>query len=671
MTGIIMHNMSHKAGPTPVTLVFNLDAANYSAVPTNASTDATGNFTLTVSNTNGRISWNSANSGVFRSTYIGDAMGDYIAGGPNYGAGSQSYTVFVAYKLATSSSGRLINTNNETLGDFVMAGYNGKPKVYYSNGVTINLSGETADTVWHLDWAVYDNTSGVGKIYSATNSQPLSSAYSVTNSSIRGPNQLRLFNRASGTEAAPADIGVIKVWNGALTLAQIQTEWAAYYARYYSANPSSQYYFAICNFGVNTGAGLGFDIQTTTAYTVPSGFTFVSNATFDPAHNGTGNTLSNGNLSMRALTGNNTTTTTYAIGVNDKVMMSFKYVYTAVWPAADNGIVGIAKQSIVTSTGQWPGSLGNIPATYAAGIYDDGRTIITSSAGTAEDFNAGTRKARIYNPNDIIDVAVDAANNKMWFRINGNPWMALYSAPTTDVGANPATNTGGFDITNINIQNLGKYMLSTTGTQYFNINPTPVSTTCTIEGWFYCNAANLTTYVQGLFDWIGSNAEFSAYFNTLGALHFANSGGTVNVTAATGTGYTPAVNTWMHYAFTWNSTSSSSTTYTAYMNGYCIGTATGSGSHDGSSNPLNSVMHVAYNGSGSWRGYIRDFRISNTLRYNGNTVGTNYFTPASRGSVANDANTLALFSLPTSTLADSSSNNLTVTNTGVTTVIGT
>jgi hypothetical protein len=667
----MMHNMSHKAGSGPVVVVFNLDAANYSAVPANASTDATGNFTLTVSNTNGRISWNSANSGVFRSTYAGDSMGDYIAGGPNYGAGSQSYTIFVAYKLATSSSGRLINTNNETLGDFVMSGYNGKPKVYYSNGVTINLNGETADTVWHLDWAVFDNTSGVGRIYSATNSQPLGSAYSATNSSIRGPNQLRLFNRASGTEAAPADIGVVKVWNGALTLAQIQAEWAAYYTRYYTANPSSQYYFAICMFSDSRGATLGFDIQTTTAYSIPSGFTFVNTATFDPTHNGAGNNLSNGNLSVKNGTTNNTVLTTYAIGVSDKVMMSFKYIHTYNWPAPDNSIFGICKQGMYLSTSQWPGSLGNIPNTYSAGIYDDGRTLISSSAGTTQDFNAGTRRARIYSPNDIIDVAVDAANNKMWFRVNGNPWMATYSSPTVSVGADPATNAGGFDITNINIQNLGKYMLSTTGTQYFNINPTAVSTTTTIEGWFYCNAANLTSYAQGLFDWIGTNAEFSAYFNTLGALHFANSGGTVNVTAATGSGYTPAVSTWMHYAFTWNSTSSSSTTYTAYMNGYCVGTATGSASHDGSSNPLNSVMHVAYNNSGNWRGYIRDFRISNNLRYTGSTVGTNYFTPATRGTIQKDSNTLALFSLPDSTLADSSSNNLTVTNTGVTTIAGT
>ena len=209
------------------------------------------------------------------------------------------------------------------------------------------------------------------------------------------------------------------------------------------------YYFAICMFSDSRGATLGFDIQTTTAYSIPSGFTLVTTATFDPTHNGTGNNLSNGNLSVKNGTTNNTVVTTYGIKPNDKVIMSFKYIHTFTWPAADNSIFGVAKQSIYTSTGQWPGSGGNILANYSAGLYDDGRTIISGSGGTVEDFNAGTRKARIFNPNDIIDVAVDQANKKMWFRINGNPWMALYSAPTTDVGANPATNTGGFDITNL------------------------------------------------------------------------------------------------------------------------------------------------------------------------------------------------------------------------------
>lgn len=230
MTGIMMHSMSHKP-VTTATVVYNLDAANFSAMPTNGVT-ITGSYTLTVSNTNSRISWNSANGGVFRSAYIGDAMGDYMSGGPNYSNGNQSFTIFIAYKLSTSSSGRLLNTGNEANGDFVMGAYNGRPKVYFTAAQNINLSGATADTVWHLDWATFNRTTGVANLYSATSVQPTTYTYTATNTSIRGPNQLRLFNRQSGTEAAPADIGVIKVWDGALTLAQVQTEYAAYKTRF-------------------------------------------------------------------------------------------------------------------------------------------------------------------------------------------------------------------------------------------------------------------------------------------------------------------------------------------------------------------------------------------------------------------------------------------------------
>jgi hypothetical protein len=214
------------------TVVYNLDAANYSAVPTNGSTVlGAGNHTITASYTNSRITWNSANGGVFRSTYIGDAMGDYIAGGPNYSAGNQSYTIFLAYKLATSTTGRLVNTNNESPVDFVMGGYNGRPQVYFTN-TSVNLSGSAVDTVWHLDWAVFDKVTGFARLYSATTVQPTTYAYTATSTATKGPNQLRLFNRASGTEAHPADIGVVKVWNGALTLAQIQAEYTTYKTRF-------------------------------------------------------------------------------------------------------------------------------------------------------------------------------------------------------------------------------------------------------------------------------------------------------------------------------------------------------------------------------------------------------------------------------------------------------
>ena len=49
-----------------VTLVYDLDAANYSAVPVNGSTVAgTGAYTVSVANTTNRISWAADNGGVF------------------------------------------------------------------------------------------------------------------------------------------------------------------------------------------------------------------------------------------------------------------------------------------------------------------------------------------------------------------------------------------------------------------------------------------------------------------------------------------------------------------------------------------------------------------------------------------------------------------------------
>jgi hypothetical protein len=134
-------------------LVFDLDAANYSAVPTNASTVAgTGTYTIATSTTNSRITWNSANGGLFRSNFGGDGIGDFITGGPNWGSG-QSYTVFMAYRLNTASASggstanyvRLLNSKTGTP-DWLMGGYSGYPRAFFTNGVTVNLSGTAKDT---------------------------------------------------------------------------------------------------------------------------------------------------------------------------------------------------------------------------------------------------------------------------------------------------------------------------------------------------------------------------------------------------------------------------------------------------------------------------------------------------------------------------------------------
>ena len=451
MTGVMMHNMSHKPAASGLTLVLNLDAANYSAVPANASTIAgSGAYAITVTNPNSRISWNSVNGGVFRVTAASAA--DFMTFGPDYSSGTQAFTVGMAYKWNGVTAGRLLNANSASP-DFLMGLWDApasRMNIAFNGSGFIGSSSTAADTAWHFIWFTW-NGYNVTNSYIATSTSP--SAVNGTGTTMGGFNGLRLFGRfvnsTTSGEQVDADVGFVKVWNGALTLAQIQAEWATYYTRYYG------------------------------------------------------------------------------------------------------------------------------------------------------------------------------------------------------------------------------YQMSMSGTNYFNITPASVSSTATVEGWYYCNGTNFNTL--GMMDWTGTSSEWTAYFDASGVLKITNSGSGVTITAATGAGYTPTINTWVHYAFTWNSTSSTSTTYTAYVNGYCVGTVIGTSANNGSGAPLNSVCRVGYSGnvpSGQWNGFLRDFRISNTLRYTGGTTGTNYFTPALRGTLVSDANTLALFS-PTSSLVDSSSNNLAVTNTGVTIVAGT
>lgn len=210
------------------TLVFDLDAANFAAVPTNGvSKDATGTYTLTT-NAGSSLTWNSSNGGTFAKS---DGTGtDYIIGGPNYATG-QSYTVFMAYKLSATSPGRLLNTNNEAVKDWLMGAYNGNPDTFYPN-VTVNLPSSGADTVWHFGWATWDTSTSTGKLYTATSVAPSTYSYTATNAGGGGFNQLRLFSRSSGSEVQSGNIGFVKVWDGVLDITTIQSLHATYKARF-------------------------------------------------------------------------------------------------------------------------------------------------------------------------------------------------------------------------------------------------------------------------------------------------------------------------------------------------------------------------------------------------------------------------------------------------------
>ena len=211
----------------PLTVTNNGTVTYNAATPFTTIKDATGTYDISMVNA-GSLAWSSTNGGSFvKSSNVGT---DVIYGGPSYVTG-QSYTVFMAYKLSATSAGRLLNTQNETPKDWLMGAYNGNPNTFYPN-FSVNLPSSGADTVWHLDFATWNTSTTVGNLYTSTSTAPSAVAFTATNAGGGGFNQLRLFSRSAGTEVQSGNIAFIKVYNGVLTLADIQSLHATYKARF-------------------------------------------------------------------------------------------------------------------------------------------------------------------------------------------------------------------------------------------------------------------------------------------------------------------------------------------------------------------------------------------------------------------------------------------------------
>ena len=193
-----------------------------------ATTDFTGTYAITTTNAGATIVYNSANGGVFRKTTSSGT--DSMVLGPNYVTG-QSYSVFMAYKISATSAGRLLNTQSEASKDWLLGAYNGNPNAFYPN-FSVNLPASGADTVWHFAWGTFNTGTSLGQLYAATSAQPTSTSFTATNAGGGGFNQLRLFSRSSGSEVQTADIGMIRVYNGVVTLAQVQSQYAAFKTRF-------------------------------------------------------------------------------------------------------------------------------------------------------------------------------------------------------------------------------------------------------------------------------------------------------------------------------------------------------------------------------------------------------------------------------------------------------
>jgi hypothetical protein len=227
VTGTITTGMTVTGGSVPAgTYIVSGSGSTWtvSASVTQGSTSMVG----------ARINWFGTQGGIFSNYFSGDGINAFITGGPNIPS-STSYTVMMAYKLnngLTANYGRLLNSDTGTP-DFIMGGYSNYPKVYFSNGVSINLTSATRDIVWHIDFVTFNKTTTVGNVFSSTTVQPTATpTYTATNASISGFNQLQLYSKSDGNECAAGDIGMVKVWTGVLTTAQMQTEYNAYKARF-------------------------------------------------------------------------------------------------------------------------------------------------------------------------------------------------------------------------------------------------------------------------------------------------------------------------------------------------------------------------------------------------------------------------------------------------------
>ena len=232
MTGAVAVMASYKASTGP-NLVLNLDAANYSAVPTNGSAIAgTGGYTITTSNTNSSMAWASTAGGIFRKTTANDT--DMLRFGPNYSSSSQAYTVMMVYRSQSGTAGRLLNANTASpdwlMGTWGNAG--GVQDIFY-NGSFLGSSSTAQTGAWRFAWMTSNGTTTTNA-YAAGSTAPTGTH--GTRAGVSGFNGLRLFGRfvssVQNTEVVTADVGLVKVWDGALTLAQIQTQWSTYNTRF-------------------------------------------------------------------------------------------------------------------------------------------------------------------------------------------------------------------------------------------------------------------------------------------------------------------------------------------------------------------------------------------------------------------------------------------------------
>jgi len=218
--------------PIPPVLVLNLDAANYSAMPVDGSIIAgTGAYTITTLNSGGSMSWDPADGGIFRKYYAADT--DFLTFGPDFSSTSQPYTVMMVYRSQPGSDGRLLNANSSSP-DWLTGLYSQYQNSFFNGSFVGSYTPQ--DNNWQFIWATYNGEPGsaLSQSYVANSTTPTTTyGTSSTNGGFDG---LRLFGRyvspTASSEVPTADVGLVKLWDGVLSLPAIQAQWDAYKTRF-------------------------------------------------------------------------------------------------------------------------------------------------------------------------------------------------------------------------------------------------------------------------------------------------------------------------------------------------------------------------------------------------------------------------------------------------------
>jgi len=156
-----------------------------------------------------------------------------------------------------------------------------------------------------------------------------------------------------------------------------------------------------------------FIIHTASTYGTPAGFTFLNNwswTQFDPNYVFVSQTYNPDDTAQALSTANNAVLGSVIIAPSTKRMFSVTHT---TW-SGDPGYDGVG---VGSSTTDYTGSSKFLGSdNQALAIYDDGSEW-TNYASLASGY------AVFQTNGQIIDVAVDTVNNKMWYRVAGGAWQ--------------------------------------------------------------------------------------------------------------------------------------------------------------------------------------------------------------------------------------------------------